>query len=335
MGFKKYFIFAVLFLGAIGGYIYSFQPGNYTWVVPKLGIPITLPIAVWIILPGLLLFLFTILHFMFYGTKGYLKAKAIKSDAEKFYNAAKNALLGKNSEAFYKTEPFKLPGLILSIINYAPKKLKNRIHNDEILDILEVKERVNNGEYVDLSKYGLQNDNPLYIKNLSNKLDEDKMYAESILKRCDDKELCKKAFLIFATYAKKSDLLRYNNEMTREVFDILIDRINSSKYPYDMTDEEIIQYAKDLNFDSKDYIDLAKKLMSKINPDRLIMLFEKMSNEVPNTAIEAYLYILFELQMINNAREVLENTEEHELMKFKYMLFLKDEGKNFDTELFI
>jgi hypothetical protein len=44
---------------------------------------------------------------------------------------------------------------------------------------------------------------------------------------------------------------------------------------------------------------------------------------------------MFELQMMDHAREFLDNSSEDEYVKFKYMLFLKDSGKNFDTELFI
>jgi hypothetical protein len=334
MGLKKYIGFGLFFIILLGVYVYSFEGGKYTLNV--VDVPITLPIAVWIVLPVILLFLATIFHLMFYGTKNMMKLRRVKKDGEKFTQAAKEALLGKEINAEYKSEIFKLPGAILPLLNSDPYKAKKyRIYNDEVQDILEVKERLENGEIVDLSKYNLKDANPNVLKNALNQLEQDRTYATTILQRCDDKEVCKKAFLKFATYAPMSDLMKYQIEPSREVFNILIDRIGANEDALELSDEEIINYIKELDYKSEDFITLLKKLRKKMVPDRLIHLAEKLAHEFPNEAGEGYLYVLFELQMIDDAREFLANAPEEEYQKFHYLLFLKDQGRNFDTELFV
>ncbi len=334
MGIKKYIGFGLFFIILLGVYVYSFEGGKYTLHI--VDVPITLPIAVWVILPVILLFLATIAHLMFYGTKSALRFRRIKKDGEKFTQAAKEALLGKEINTDYKSEIFKLPGAILPLLNSDPYKAKKyRIYNDDVQDILEMKERLENGEVVDLSKYDLKPANPNVLKNALNKLAEDKTYATEILKRCDDKEVCKIAFATFATYAPLAELQKYEIEPTREVFDIMIERIGASENPLEISDDEMIAYIKELDYDEADFTALLKKLRSKMLPDRLVHFAEKLAHEFPHRAGEAYLYVLFELQMIDDARDFLANAQEEEYQKFRYLLFLKEQGRNFDTELFV
>ncbi len=335
MGVKKYIGFAIIFLAVVGLYVYNFETRMYRLNV--LDFSITLPIAVWMILPAALLFVLTILHFMFYGVKGYVKTRAIKKDSDLLLKDAKSALLGKDIETNeYKTEFFKLPSQAVYLLNIDPKKINTKkVSDEDLLDIIDAKQRVNSGEIVNLSRFSLDIDNPLVIQNEYNKLSADKMYAANILKNAKDEKLRQKAYLAFASFAPKSDLKKYKIKPTKELFFTIVDRINGEKYPLDLSDEDIIEYLKEIEFDRDDLIKLAKKLKTKMNPDRLMLLFQKLSNEFPHRANEAYLYVLFEFQMMDTAREFLENTANNEFLKFKYMLFLKDSGKNFDTELFV
>ncbi len=334
MGLKKYIGFGLFFIILLGVYVYSFEGGKYTLNI--VDVPITLPVAIWVILPVILLFLATIAHLIFYGTTNTIRFRRVKKDGEKFTQAAKEALLGKEIKADYKSDFFKLPGAILPLLNSDPYKAKKyRIYNDDVQDILEAKERLENGEVVDLTKYDLKPSNPYMLQNALNQMAQDKTYASTILKRCDDKATCKKAFLTFATYAPMSELVKYEVEPSREVFDIMINRMNAKEDALELGDDEIIAYIKHLDYTSEDFIALMKKLRAKLVPDRLLNLAGKLAHEFPNTAGEAYLYVLFELQMIDDAREFLANASEDEYQKFRYILFLKDQGRNFDTELFV
>ncbi len=334
MGLKKYIIFGLLLLITMGVVVYSFIGDSYT--LSLAGININLPIAVWIVIPAFLLYLLTIAHLMFFGTLGYAKMRKIKKDSEKFLENSKNALLGRMVNSDYKTDMFKLPGAILPLLNIDPKRYADhRVYDDDIQDILSVKRRVFEGEVVDLSPFDLKSDNALVLKNQENKLAQDSTYAEKILSKCDDKALCQKAHLALASYASIDDIAKYEVEPTREFFDKLVDRINAKENPIKISPDMMVKYIDKLDYTSDDFISLAKKLKTKMNPDRLMLLFERLAHEFPSEAGESYLYIMFELQMMDHARDFLENSSEDEYKKFKYLLFLKDSGKNFDTELFI
>jgi hypothetical protein len=334
MGLRKFAVFGLILLIGMGVFIYSFIGETYSF--PLAGTTIKLPIAVWVILPAFILYLFTILHMIFYGTVGFAKMRKIKKDSDKFLENCKNALLGRMVDGEYKTDIFKLPGAILPLLNIDPKRYADhRVYDDGIQDILDIKRKVYEGEVVDLSPFSLRDDNALVLKNQENRLDVDKSYADTILKKCTYKPLCQKAHLALASYAPMSEINRYDVEPTRELFDTLVDRINAKENPIEISDDAMVKYIEKLNFSSDDFIELARKLKTKINPDRLMLLFERLAHEFPHEAGDGYLYVMFELQMVDHARDFLENSTEGEYAKFKYMLFLKDSGKSFDTELFI
>ncbi len=334
MGLKKYISFGLILIVAMGIFVYSLEGSYYS--LSLAGITVNLPIAVWVILPAVLLFLVTIFHLIFYGTLGFARMRRIKKDSERFLQNSKNALLGRVVENEYKTDIFKLPGAILPLLNIDPKRYADhRVYDDGIQDILDVKRKIGEGEVVDLSSFMLKDDNALVLKNHENRLKNDKQYAITILNRCDDKLLCEKAYLSLASYSTMNDLSKYDVAPTKTFFDILIERINAKENPLELSDDDIVSNIKKLDFDTKDFIKLAKKLKTKLDPDRLLRLFERLSHDFPHEAGESYLYVMFELQMMDNAREFLANSSEDEYTKFKYMLFLKDSGKNFDTELFV
>ena len=334
MGMKQYIGFGLIFIVAVGVYVFSFIEGRYALSIS--GINISLPIALWIVLPALILFLATVAHLMFHGAKNFVKLRSVKKDGEKFTEAAKGALLGKDIATEYKTDIFKLPGEILPFLNTDRAKAeKPRAYHDDIQDIIDAKRKIATGEVVDLSKFKLHSDNSLVLKNAKNRLKEDRTYATEILKRCDDKILCEEAFKEFSLYASKNDMEKYQKEPTREILNIMLSRINAEKDPIDLDDEEIIEYVKDLGFTKDDFIDLVKRMKSRVNPDRMILFVEKLAHSYPLRANEAYLYIMFELQMMDKAREILVHSNEDEYLIYKYMLFLKDHGQNFDTDIFI
>ncbi len=334
MGLKRYIVFGALLLIAMGVGIYAYTGAYYAMSIA--GITLKLPVAVWVMIPALVLYLATIFHLLFYGTINYARLRTIRKDSEKFVENAKKALLGKQLSAEgYKSEVFKLPGAILPLLNIDPKRsAHHRVYDDGIQDILEAKQRIKEGEVVDLSKFNLLPDNALVLANAENALKQDRTYAKTILQKCDDKTLCQKAHLALAEYASLDEIKKYQVEPTKELFYRLIDRIDAKENPIELSDDDIIEFVEALDFTREDFVELAKRLKKKLNPDRLILLFEKLAHKFPHEAGEGYLYLLFELQMVDTAREFLENSSEEEYPVFKYLLFLKDSGKNFDTDLF-
>ncbi len=333
MGFKKYLLFGLVLVVATGLYVYSLTEGVYS--ISVAGVTLSLPIAVWVALPIAILYIATLVHLMFYGTLGFFRLNKIKNDAEKFLANEKKALLGKKIDNNdYKSEIFKLPGKVLPLLNIDPKRYSGyRIHDDGIADILEVKQKVYSGEVVDLSRFNLQSDNALMTKNYENMLKDDKSYAATILRKCSDKDLCQKAAIAMAEYSPVSELKKYDVTVTEEILYKLIDRLGEDNL--NLSNDKILEYAKELGFDSHKLIELVKKLKDKLSPDERVKFASALIVKFPEEGADAYLYTMFDLQMIDKVRDFLDNSGKQEYTKYKHLLFLKDNGKNFDIDMFI
>ena len=85
---------------------------------------------------------------------------------------------------------------------------------------------------------------------------------------------------------------------------------------------------------NKDFIEISTVLSNGMIPEQRMKLFEIIS-ENNDLAMEAYLYTLFDLEMISLAKDILDNSQENEYLKFKAYSDLKNANKNYSINLFI
>lgn len=334
MGIKRYILLSIVFILAIGLYVYSFEGASFT--LDLFGIPIALPIAVWIIAPVVLLMIASTVHMMYYSMKHFMAQRALKKDYETFVQIARAALLGEEHKASFKTEWFKLPGQVLGAMSFRPDASTEGIESEALTEVCTVLSKINAGEYVDLKKYKLRNDSPLLIANRLNQLKTNPKAAPEVLKSCSllESDLCKKAFDTLLSNASYTEIKRYNFELSPAMVLAILERYVNEEDDLFMNEEELTSLIGSVKMSREEYISASKILKAKLNPDMLIALFEKLYN-TDNDAADAYLFVLFELQMIDKAREILDNSDADEFEKFKILLFLRDSGKNSDIELFL
>ena len=79
---------------------------------------------------------------------------------------------------------------------------------------------------------------------------------------------------------------------------------------------------------------ISQALSKGMIPELRIKLFETLSAE-DDTIMEAYLFTLFDLEMIAPANEILDNSQSDEYLYFKAYTSLRECGKHFDINLFI
>ena len=70
-----------------------------------------------------------------------------------------------------------------------------------------------------------------------------------------------------------------------------------------------------------------------MTPEQRLKLFEGLSDSSED-AMNGYLYTLFDLEMLESAKEILDNSQPNEFIKFKAYSTLKSCNKNFDIKLF-
>ncbi len=333
MGLKKYILFSIIFIVAVGAYIYSFNGDTYT--LTFFGVPLSLKIALWVILPTIILAVASALHMIFYSFKNYLIQRNLQKDYKTYLQYAKQHMLGNEINMNFTTKWFDLPSRVLKHFKFDASKDSSDINDTELKEVIDILKKIESGEFVSLKKYKLSKDNYFVKKNILNKLMLDKKESENILKNCEDKDsdICQKAFEIYCTYASYSDIKNQSFKINKELFDKLMKRFENKEDDFKFSVDELKELLKQFNFSKYEYLKYAKVLKTLLNPEAVISIFDTLSNETEE-ALQAYLYLLFEFQMIDKARELLQSVQSKEAEKFKYILELKDCGKSFDIDIF-
>jgi len=336
MHLKRYTFFSILLIAIIGVAVYSQIETKYTFDI--LGIPITLPVAVWIIIPMILLYFASIFHMAYYSFKGYMKGKKYKKDYETIVKSLFNAILREPKIQNYKTAEFRNIGSVTDRSNILLTQYNFDCKEDLLRKAVQYVKDIERGEYIEIKEIKLSNDNPIFIKNLENRIQEEPTYSGVILNRCKEfpKDLCKKALNKFLEYGDIAKIKDYSKIFDKESLFNLIDIAKKEERKLELNVADLIYIIQEskLDLNEKDFIELAKKASDLFMPDERLKLFELLKNS-NEKAEAAYIYTLLDLEMIDKAKDELENSEESEFLNLKAFLELKECGRNYPLELFI
>jgi len=319
---------------AIGLYVYSFNGESYTFEL--FGFSLTLPVAFWAVLPVLLLAIASIGHLVFYNFKDFLYKRALKKDIELFQESVKNRILGEEVTTSYKTDGFKFAGKALQSMRF-DATLPATFLEEDVAKVCAVAISVANGNYEDLKKYRLAKTNPLVIQNSINRLKIEPRFALEVLKNCKtlESELCVKAYEALIGFASFNEIKRYDFPTDKKIFRRLMERYLDADDSFEMDIKSIEDMFEQFSADRADYLELAREMKMKLTPDALIALFEKLYNSKGVVAADAYLYVLYDLQMIDKIRELLIHSDAEDFINFKTIMFLRDNGKNINIDKFL
>ena len=334
MGFKKYIIASFVFLMIVVlGTLYV-NNNEFTVKIVVLGINKTLPIYIWVILPALVLLGATIIHMIFYGTKGYLQRTTIKKDISKLSMILNDRLLDKKSSISIKTPSLKEISDVLN--NVEIKLTKDSESSPLIASSLKIIHDLEEGKYISAKELKLPANNIWAIKNTKNRLLNDSNFAIEFVKDGENYplDLVETAFDIALENKPVESIKRLteNVSLTKNMVQKLL--IKDSEQ-LSLTNNEILEYIGKHTFTNKELIAIAKNYKKTMAPEQLIHLFEDLASKNEDFT-SSYLYILFEYQMIAKVREALINSQKDEYVLFKALLDLKDSGKyNYSVDDFI
>lgn len=334
MGIRLYFLLSLLFIIVLGLYVYSFNGQSFT--LEALGASISLPIAIWVVVPVSIMVVASILHMLFYSFKKYMTLRAHKKDYELFIKSAEASLLNEEEVEEYKTPWFSVANKLINKMQLKPNVETDDIEEEGLKELIKLNNCVYKGEVVELKKYKLKENNPLVIQNRLNKLEANPKRAADILMDDIDKnsKLFKRARTIFLNNASYAEIERLKIELNEDDVIAILHRHVDDEDALHMENEALESLLTNPHMDNKSLNESAKILKAKLAPDGLLALFERLYNARVDAG-EAFLYVLFELQMIDRAREVLENSDSEDFEAFKLLLFLRDHGKQCDTTLFL
>ena len=332
MGLKTYIGFSLLLIMAVGISGYAIQNGEYEISVG--GYSLALPIIVWVLAPAIILFVFSVLHLMFYGSVNYCKNRGFDKDELTILETIKSILLQKDDKKKFKTLGYKNVASILNQFNIDVKDSAFTSSNEGLNQVVSQIKDIKAGKYVNEKSLKLKPDSALAKQNLINKINEQVDYAVDVLKKATQfsPEVSRVAYFnvlenkTMTTIKKVYTNVVLDKEMALKLF--LKDIDNSE---FGLTKDEILKITKSLNYSKEEYLTLAKLYKDGLTPDKLLELFEKISEEV-EVAADAYLFVLLELEMIDKAKEVLSGYPEDEFTVFRALLDLKDAGKHYSLD---
>jgi len=327
-----YLIASIILMAIVGIFVYTVNPNNYS--VDEFGISITIPIAVWIVLPMLVLMIASAVHMMFYGTKNFFKFKKWEKDTATLDHALYWSLLNEP-----KAHKFNLPLLkqTVSLLSVSCVKVDGAVDDisDKLRGALTLVTEIDRGEYVDLKSRKLDkvlsNTNPLVIKNLMNRLSKEPTFAEEVIqsKESYNSEIFEEALKKYSQEATFTQTRRYVKIYNKESFFILLSRIGKEEnlgLTKDILDEFIVSLETQL--ECADYLQIATLMMHELSPDENLTLWREYERKYSDAQI-AYLYLLFEYELIDRAGEYLAEHGENDFKRFRALFDLKKEHKKY------
>ncbi len=338
MYIKRYSIGALLLIGLVGWYVFAFIT-HESMGIDFFGIPLpSLSIAMWVIAPLVVLYLGSVIHMSFYSMLNSFKLRRYEKDYDKLIESIVEAYLGKKERNHsFKTERYQLLGSLVDNTTLFPSQTMVSATSDKkINDVIKLIEDIKRGEVVDLKGYGLLSSNAMVIQNERNRYKKGELTAEDILSHQAkyDASLCQEIYIDFCKKAPLSGIEKYKSFLTKETLFIFLKRINADEFTLEISNEALLAILKTVELNSKEFIEISSILSNGMIPEQRMKLFETLSEE-NDEAMSAYLYTLFDLELLAPADEILENTQPDEYQNFKAFRALKECNKNFNINLFV
>jgi hypothetical protein len=333
MRLALYIFVTFALMAVIAAFTYTVNPDHYA--IELMGINFSFPVAVWIVLPMLLLFIFTLIHMFFYGLKNYFILKKWHKDANTLEDALYWSLINEPKEQKYGIEVLRNSA---SLLGKASLDISDTMEGltPRLTRVVNIIQKIKNGDYIDFKEEKMTKvfnaDNPILTQNYLNRLKSDDKFIEEVLKSTSEYSEIVQAEAL-DTFARKENFERARKYA--KVFDIksfftMLERVTEEN-TLELTPEILTDFVHELNVGCQDFIKIASVTKKYFNPEENLTLFR--GYQLENTkAQNAYLYLLFEYELLDQVAIYLNEQEEHEFIKFRALWELKQEHTKYKLE---
>ncbi|MDD2779985.1 hypothetical protein [Sulfuricurvum sp.] len=336
MQLKRYSIASFILMILVAAAVYSIDNGSLSFDLLGMHFP-NLPVAFWVVVPLIIMYLASLLHMGVYALVGNYKLRRLSKDHEKMVDALRDSLLGVNDRNYvYKSDAYKLMGKLIDNALILPYETLRIVGNEKIDEALELMRDVKEKKKVDIKKFHLPSTTSIAIQNNLNRFERGEMDADSILSRPDSygEIVCAKAYESYVKTASVGSVIKFKHLFTKSSLIDFVQRINASENGIQISNEELATIFSSLKLSGNDWIDLSEAMSKNMVPEQRIRLFEMLS-EHNDDAMEGYLYTLYDLQMIDTANEILNTTSSNDYLIFKAYRDLKRANKHYDIAIFL
>jgi hypothetical protein len=279
-----------------------------------------MPIAIASIVPALILFVLTLGHMIFYGFVEYVSNRAKNLDFKKLENAVELNLKNKSVNTQYTTSQFKDIGEILNIAKLSIDSSSDISEKSKFKNLIDTITALQNGEVLE------KVDNGLYLKEMNrwNELKKNSYSAEEILmEKGYSDELYVEAFNHLCQVNTLSTIERYEKWMSMEAFFHILERVDKEDNGIALSLETLFKFSGSLTFSKENYTKMAKRIRKgNMSPDMRIEFFKTLS-ENSEDAFEGYIYTLLNLEMVNEAEELIADSQSQDLNHIQAYVTLK------------
>lgn len=324
-----YIFSSIVFLIIVSVLAFLVNSGSYD--LQTFGINITLPVALWIVLPALALLILSVMHMAYYSAKNFFLLRRWQKDADTLDDLIYWSLLNEPRENHIGTDSLKSIASVLSGSSIIAKE-GFESKSEKINDIINTVKTINNGTYVDLKtkkiSKQLSNANPLVIKNSINRLQNDTKFADDVLSNVNkyDKSVIGEALNLVTKTQNMDKIKKYLPLMNVANLDNIFKRLHGGE-SVGINEEYVKDIAGSMALACKDYIDLASSTMKFLDPKTMLGLFRGFEQKDENAEM-AYLYLLLEYEMMDDAKEFINANPENDFKKLKIFFDLKQKQNN-------
>lgn len=336
MQLKRYTIASLILMILVAAAVYSIDNESISFDLLGMHFP-NLPVAFWVVVPLIIMYLASLLHMGVYALVGNFKLRRLNKDHEKMIDALRDSLLGVSERNYvYKSDAYKLMGKLIDNALILPYETLRSVGNEKIDEALELMRDVKEKKKVDIKKFHLPSTTSIAIQNNLNRFERGEMDADSVLSRPDNygEIVCAKAYESYVKTASVGSVMKFKHLFTKASLIDFVQRINASENGIQISNEELVTIFSSLKLESNDWIDISAGMSKNMLPEQRIRLFEMLS-ENNDDAMEGYLYTLYDLQMIDTANEILNNTANNDYLIFKAYRDLKKANKHYDIAIFL
>ncbi len=332
----KYYPLVILILGALlGFYIYNLTDSTFALTFPFSDLTYDMPVALWIVMLVYVFFFISIIFIFSERLQRFLERNATNNDKKIFVQKIKNRIIEKEDDNLnLKTNLFKELGSIIDGLNITPKPHITNCKNPQIKKLFVMYENLLNGEEIDIHQFGIPQTSSLYMLNMKNSITKNYKNGLSIIKNKNYiYELKKFAFIAMLNNADSKEIEKYKNQISydKEIVLVAIECMINQRISFSV--QEIGIMCRNTKFTKEDYLHCAKISKGKINPSEWIKIFEYLADNDEN-AENAYFYVLFELEMLEVAKNRLKSHPLQDFLNVRAYLDLKIAGKTYSTDLF-
>ncbi len=329
MGLKKYIFGSFILILAVFGFVFSIEAGDYRLEVLEQAF--VLPVALWLVLPMIALYLLSILHILFYGLKNYFVVKAVSKDTTNMVSLISKKLLNQESYVVFKNKEFEELSKVLKQLDLSFNNTEFSSSYKELNKISEQLKNISDGKYLPTKELKLPNDNLVMIDNLINRVDTDENFALEAIKKSNSysNKIVEKAIAKVIETKSITTIKKHINDMTLtgNILVLLCQKDSKQKVEFIMSNDEIVKLIEKVELTNTNLIDIYASYKSVMMPEQIIKLFEDISGSNEDYT-SAYLYVLAEYEMTDKIRDILVNSATNEFSAHKALIDLKDANKH-------